>query len=176
VRICRRCCTPRRRLQRPAQVLEVRCLPCTLHNNNPLSIIFVLQCSHSFPPDSTPLTASSLAGRSARHTCSRRRTQISLLQRLETPLQISFFLFLCNNPSGAVARCEDCSIFSAAARAGGGASSTGCVAGLLSVCALAILRLNVWGVCAWVCVCRIWVCTLAFMIRIHINPCLHINW
>jgi hypothetical protein len=87
-----------------------------------------------------------------------------------------FFLFLCNNPSGAVARCEDCPIFSAAARAGGGASSTGCVAGLLSVRALAILRLIVWGLCAWVCVCRIWVCTLAFMIRIHANPCLHINW
>lgn len=67
------------------------------------------------------------------------------LQRLKTPLQICFFLFLCNNPSGAVARGEDCPIFSAAARAGGGASSTGCVAGLLSVRALAILRLVVGG-------------------------------
>ena len=71
---------------------------------------------------------------------------------LKNAAEIFFFFFFVTTPSGAVARCEDRPIFSAAARAGGGASSAGSVAGLLSFRVLAFRRLFVGGVeCGYAC-------------------------
>jgi hypothetical protein len=55
------------------------------------------------------------------------------LQRSETPLQTCFEIcFVTINRSGAASWREDCALFPAAARAGGGSWSTGAFAGLLS--------------------------------------------
>ena len=143
--MCRRCCTSRRRLQRSAQVLEVRCLPCALHNNNPLSIIFAAAMFSLLPSRFNAINSF----KPRRPQCP---AYLFKVQRSKTPLKYCFFFVFVTIPSGAVARCEDRPIFSAAARAGGGASSAGSVAGLLSFRVLASRRLFVWGVCAWVCV------------------------